>query len=246
MIRLENVSKKFWNYLAVDNISLDIKDGECFSLLWRNWAWKSTTIKMIVGLLEASKWNIYFDGLSMKEESISIKSQMSYIPDMPYVYEKLRAIDFLYFVWVSYWMTKEKVKKKAEEYFEMFDLYDMLDKKIEEYSHGMKQKLVFTSALMHNPKYLILDEPMVWLDYQGAYIIKNIISTITKKIWATVIFTTHQIYVASEISDKVAIIHDWKLVQNLNDEMAIKNNLEQIFLSSTWEVNKDFENIIKS
>ena len=244
MINIKNITKNFGNFKAVDNLNLDIHNWECFSLLWRNWAGKSTTIKMLVWLMEPTKWDIFFDNHKLSTNPIAIKSKLSYIPDMPYVYEKLTWIDFLYFVGTAYWMSKEKIKEKAEQFFYMFDFYEMIDKKIEDYSHWMKQKLVFTSALMHNPKYLILDEPMVALDYQWWYMIKKIITTITKNLGSTVIFTTHQIYVAGEISDRVWIIHNWKLVSLIDNKETIRNNLENEFLSSTWEVDEEFEKII--
>lgn len=244
MIRLENLTKKYSSTTAVDNINLEIPSWKCFALLWRNWAGKSTTIKMIVWITNPTSWDIFFDGRTMQEDAVQIKSEISYIPDMPYVYEKLTWIDFLYFVGVAYWMSKQTIRKKAQEFYEMFDFYEMLDKKVEDYSHGMRQKLVFTAALMHNPKYLILDEPMVGLDYQWAYIVKKIIKSITEKLWCTVILTTHQIYVAAEISDEVGIIHDWKLVKTLKDKDYIKENLEDTFLESTWTVSEKFEQII--
>lgn len=238
MIKIKNLSKKFNNFIAVNNINIEIEKWICFWLLGRNWAWKSTTMKMMVWLIETSNWSIEYDWVNIETNPLEIKKKLAYIPDTPYIYNKLTWNDFLNFIWYSYWLDKFTIQSKWEKFLKLFDIFDMKHERIENYSHWMKQKLAFTAALMHNPEYLILDEPMVWLDVQSAKAIKEIIKHITKK-WVTVIITTHQISVAIEICDRIWIIHDWELKKILNDKNDI-NNLEDIFLKTTWEIDNSY------
>ncbi len=244
MIKINNVSKKFEKQEAVKKLNLEIKENTCFWLLGRNWAWKSTTMKMMVWLLDPSEGSISYDWLDFSEHTIEIKKQLSYIPDSPYIYNKLTWMDFMYFIWYTYWLSKEKIIEKSNKFFELFDIQDVKNQKIENYSHWMKQKLAFSAALLHKPKYLILDEPMVWLDVQSANVIKDIIKNITRN-WSTVIITTHQIHVASDICDEVWIIHDWELKSKLDKKEDIKN-LEKKFLEITWDKDKDYLKRINS
>lgn len=238
MIKLSNVSKFFGEQQAVSDVNLDIPDNTCFGLLWRNGAWKSTTMKMMVWLLYPSAWSIIYDWLDFFENSLQIKQKLSYIPDSPYIYNKLTWMDFMYFMWYTYWLDKQTIMEKSYNFFELFDIKEVKNEKIENYSYGMKQKLAFSAAFLHKPKYLILDEPMVGLDVQSANVIKDIIRSITKK-WSTVIITTHQIHVASQICDQVWIIHNWQL-KSLIKNKSQTQTLEEKFLEVTWKKDVDY------
>ena len=241
MIVFENLTKKYWKFTAVDNLNLQIKDWEVFGLLGRNWAGKTTTIKMLTWLLKPTKWKILFDWISIYEKPIQIKKQISYIADTPYVYEKLTGIEFLEFIWSLWWMTKKEVEKKSLPFIKLFNLEEVITKKSEEFSHWMRQKLVFTAALIHNPKYLIVDEPMVWLDPQSAKAVKKIFRILAQK-WSTVIITTHQLSVAQEVCDRIGIIHHWKLQALFEDKKDFENKLEDKFIQITgWYDEKIIE-----
>lgn len=244
MITINSITKNFENFKAVNNLNLTINSWECFWLLWRNWAWKTTTIKMIVWLLKPDNWTILFDGKNIYENTIEIKSNIAYIPDIPYVYDKLTWMEFIFFVWHMYWLDKPTISKRVQKFIEAFNLEDVINKKTEEYSHGMRQKLVFSASLVHQPKYLIIDEPMVWLDPQAAKIIKDILKKLAKQQWCTIILTTHQLYVAAEICDRVGIIHNWELLclfENKNEFW----DLEEKFISLTWWYEKSLETLFE-
>lgn len=234
MIEIRNISKKFGSFKAVDSLNLTIKSWECFGLLWRNWAWKTTTIKMLVWLLKPDSWDILFDGESIMLNWLKIKEKLAYIPDSPYLYDKLTWMDFLFFVGYSFGMKKDQIKDKISSYIQLFDLEEAINKKTEDYSHWMRQKLTFISALIHNPSYLIVDEPMVWLDPQSAKVVKDIIQIITKESWTSVILTTHQLHVAAQVCDRIWIIHWWKLQTMLEGKESFTDNLEDEFIRLTW------------
>jgi len=239
MLKIQNVTKKFGNFVAVKNLNLTIKEGEVFGLLGRNWAWKTTTIKMITGILRPTEGKILFDDKIIFEHPIEVKKQIAYIPDTPFVYEKLTWVEFLLFIGSLWWIHPEEVKKRAMPLIKLFDLKDMVTKKTEEFSHWMRQKLVFISALIHKPKYLIVDEPMVWLDPQSARAIKDMFKLIAHKKMATVILTTHQLNVAQEVCDRVGIIHQWELKYLFEDKKEFEKDLEDKFLSLTGAYDKN-------
>ncbi|MEF2176087.1 MAG: ABC transporter ATP-binding protein [Candidatus Absconditabacteria bacterium] len=246
MIEINNISKSFGSFKAVDSLNLKINPGECFGLLGRNGAGKTTTIKMLVGLLKPDSGDILFDGLSIMNNSLQIKQELSYIPDSPYLYDKLTGMDFLFFVGYSFGMKKEEIKDKIKKYILLFDLEESINKKTEDYSHGMRQKLTFISALMHKPRYLIVDEPMVGLDPQSAKVVKDIIKIITKESGTSVILTTHQLHVAAQVCDRIGIIHSGKLQVMLEGKESFTDNLEDEFIRLTggYEVG-DLKNLLK-
>ncbi len=238
MIKINSLTKIFENNIAVNNLNLEIKDGEVFWLLGRNWAWKTTTIKMIVGLLQPTKGEILFDWKSINKDPIYIKKQIAYIPDTPYVYEKLTGEEFLIFIWSLRNIPKKETIKRAEPLIKLFNIEHVLNKKTEEYSHWMRQKLIFTASLIHKPKYLIVDEPMVWLDPQSAKAVKEIFKLLARK-WNTVILTTHQLWVAQQVCDRIWIIHQWKLKALFEDKSQFENQLEEKFIQATWGYKSD-------
>ena len=239
MIELKNITKIFGEFKAVDDLSLNINTWECFWLLWKNWAGKTTTIKMIVGLLEQTQWEILFDWKSIHRETLEVKNHLSYIPDTPYVYDKLTGMEFLFFVWTVYWMEKSEIKKRAEKFIKLFNIEEIINKKTEEYSHWMRQKLIFSAALIHNPKYLIIDEPMVWLDPQSNKIVKELIKELTHNYWVNIILTTHQLNIAADICDRIWIIHEWSLKSLFNHKSEFETKLESEFINITWWYNQE-------
>jgi len=239
MIKIKNISKSFWNFKALDNLNLEIQTWECFGLLGKNGAWKTTTIKMIVWLLKPNSWEILFDGRNMNDNTIEVKKELAYIPDTPYVYEKLTWMEFLAFIWNTYGLSDSQIKERAQKFIHLFNLEEVINKKTEEYSHGMRQKLIFISALIHTPKYLIVDEPMVWLDPQSNKMVKDMFKELTRNHGVSIILTTHQLSVAQDVCDRIWIINEWKLEKMLNNKLEFWENLENEFIRITWWYDKE-------
>lgn len=240
MIKIESVTKMFTKLKAVDSLSLEVKEGELFSLLGPNGAGKTTLLKMISGLLNPTSGNIYIDDHSIIREPVAAKELIGYIPDRPFVYEKLTGFEYLIFVANMYHLNGADVEKRAEKLLELFSLTSFADELLEGYSHGMKQRLVFASAIIHNPKYLMVDEPLMGLDPHGITLIKAIFRGMKKK-GKTVLMSTHDLYVSEELSDRIAIIDKGRIIalgnaQQLREQAGIKGGtLESIFLKLTHE-----------
>lgn len=238
MLQLKNLSKTYskGNVKAVDNINLDIKSGEIFGFLGPNGAGKSTTIKMIVGLLKPDEGNVILDGIDVWEKPLKAKSMISYVPDNPEIYDRLNGIDYLNFIADMYGISKEVRMERIEYYSQLFNIKDALGDIINSYSHGMKQKLVLTSALLNNPKLFILDEPMVGLDPKSSFNIKEIMRKMCDE-GRTVFFSTHVMEVAEKICDRIAIINKGKIVAlgTMEELRVMRENesLENIFLELT-------------
>ncbi len=239
MLKIKNLSKSYdgGGIKAVDNVTLDIKSGEIFGFLGPNGAGKTTTIKMIVGLLKPDEGEINIDGINVWERPLEAKQQISYIPDNPEVYEKLKGIDYLNFVADMYGVSKESRIKKIEYYTDLFNIEKALGDIIGSYSHGMRQKLVLTSGLLNEPKLFILDEPMVGLDPKSAFNLKEIMRLMCDE-GKTVFFSTHVLEVAEKLCDRIAIINKGKIIkvgtmEELRDHAKEKGSLENIFLELT-------------
>lgn len=237
MIKISNVSKTYRksSVKAVDNLSLDIRDGEIFGFLGPNGAGKSTTIKMITGILSADEGTIQVDGYEIKSTPIQAKMQMGFVPDNHESYETLKGIEYLTFIGTMYGVDSATIKERVEKYATMFDLKDALPNLISSYSHGMKQKLMIISALIHQPKVWILDEPLTGLDPQSAYNLKVLMREHADK-GNIVFFSSHVIDVVEKVCDRIAIINKGKLVavDTLDNIRADKNvSLEDIFLTIT-------------
>ncbi len=239
MLKIQNVTKKFGKFTAVKNLNLNIKEGEVFGLLGRNWAWKTTTIKMITGILKPTEGQILFDDKTIFDHPIEVKKQLAYIPDTPFVYEKLTGIEFLLFIGNLRGISASEVQKRAQPLIKLFDLNEMITKKTEEFSHWMRQKLVFIAAILHKPKYLIVDEPMVGLDPQSARAIKDMFKLLAHQKKTTIILTTHQLNVAQEVCDRVWIIHQWELKYLFENKKDFEKDLEEKFLELTGAYDKD-------
>ena len=237
MIKLENIVKKYGDKLAVNNLNLEVKSGELFGFLGPNGAGKTTTIKMITGLLKPSSGNLKIYNLKYEDEGEKIKSKIGYIPDRPYVYDKMSGMEYLLFTGELYNMKKNEIITKAEYWLKRFDLFEDKDRLTENFSHGMKQKLVFSSCFIHEPEIIIVDEPMVGLDPRSSKLLKEILK---EKIsgGTTIFLSTHTLSVAEELCSRIGIIMNGQLIatgtyDELKNQAGNSKNLEEIFLKLT-------------
>lgn len=211
MIKIENVTKNYGSFRAVDNISLEIEEGEIFGFLGMNGAGKTTTLKMLVGILKASSGSIEIGGYNINDQPIEAKGITGYIPDRPYLYSKLTGREFLYFVADLYYVPTDIAEERIDRLLNEFGLYDWQDELVESYSHGMKQRLATSAALVHDPKVLIIDEPMVGLDPHGAKLFKDSLKRYASQ-GKTIMLSTHSLNVAEELSNRLAIIHEGNII----------------------------------
>lgn len=238
MIDIRNVSKSYnkGSIKAVDNLSLKVNKGEIFGFLGPNGAGKTTTIKMIVGLLNSDEGEIIINGADIRKNALEAKKNIGYVPDNPNLYERLTGTEYLNFMADVYQVSAEQRKERIEHYLQMFELKDAASDLIKSYSHGMKQKIALTGALIHNPAVWILDEPMVGLDPKSAHLLKEQMREHCDK-GNTVFFSTHILEVAEKLCDRIGIIHKGRLITSgTMDELRqgdIKESLENIFLEMT-------------
>ncbi|OQX56204.1 MAG: hypothetical protein B5M53_02705 [Candidatus Cloacimonas sp. 4484_209] len=243
MIVFENVTKRFGQLIAVKNLNLTIGKGELFGFLGPNGAGKTTTIKMLVGLVTPSSGSITVNNISVTDQPEAVKRISGYIPDTPFIYEYLTGREFLYFTGHIYGVEETKLRENIEKYIALFEMDDWVDLPAIEYSHGMKQRIVISACLIHNPEYIVIDEPMVGLDPKSAKIVKNILIDKTKQ-GVTVFLSTHTLSVAEEICCRVAIINKGELVVDgkLDELKALSGkkemNLEEIYLEITEKNNR--------
>lgn len=238
MIKIENLSKQFDGLWAVKNLNLEIQPGEIFAFLGPNGAGKTTTIKMIVGLLRPTTGRVIVCGFDVQQNPVEAKKLIGYVPDQPFLYEKLSGREFFYFIAELFGVPKSEAEKKMEYFFNLFGLTQDMDKLIENYSHGMRQKLVISSALMHDPKVIVIDEPMVGLDPQSARLVKSIFRQQTRNHGTTIFLSTHTLSVAEEVADRIGIIHHGELLfvgtkEQLREQLHKDGNLEDLFLELT-------------
>ena len=238
MLELINITKKFGSFTAVSNLNLKVKAGEFYGFLGQNGAGKTTTIKMISGLYAATSGKILINGYDIIEEPIKAKSLIGYIPDQSFLYEKLTGREFLFFSGGLYSIEKSKLKIKIDETIEKLKIGDWIDKRTEEYSQGMRQRITIASALLHDPKLLLVDEPMIGLDPQSAVLVKSILKEKAES-GAAVFMSTHSLNVAEEICTRIGIIKDGNMIFSDTKEAVetIKGfdhqNLESLFLHLT-------------
>jgi ABC-2 type transport system ATP-binding protein len=236
MIELINLSKTYGKLTAVNRVNLTIRQGEVFGFLGPNGAGKTTTIKMMAGLLQPSDGAILIDGHDVRREPLQAKAVTGFIPDRPYLYEKLTAAEFLRFVAELYGMTG--AGRRINELLELFGLADWADELVENFSHGMKQRLVMASSLLHDPKVLIVDEPMVGLDPRGARLVRDIFRDLASR-GATIFMSTHTLEIVEKMCSRVAIIHQGSIIAEgsvgeLGRLARMENShLEPIFLKLT-------------
>ncbi|MFA4911277.1 MAG: ABC transporter ATP-binding protein [Desulfobacteria bacterium] len=239
MIQLIGLTKKYSKVKAIDGINLEIKPGEIFGFLGPNGAGKTTTIKIMVGLLKPTSGRVIIDGNDIAKNPLEAKKAVGFIPDRPFLYEKLTGKEFLRFMAGLYSIDTNSYESKISELLELFELTEWGDELIEGYSHGMQQRLVMSSALIHNPKVIIVDEPMVGLDPRGARLVKEIFKAISSK-GTTIFMSTHTLEIAEEMCDRIAIIQEGKVIalgtmdQLRNKVDASKDQrLESVFLALT-------------
>ena len=237
MLKIQNLTKHYGDKLAVDHLSLHIHHGEIYGFIGHNGAGKTTTIKACCGILPFDEGEIYVDGISVRENPLECKRRMAYIPDNPDLYEFLTGIKYLNFVADAFKVPKEKRKSLIEKYAGMLDLTKDLGQLVSSYSHGMKQKLAILSALIHEPKLMILDEPFVGLDPVAAHTVKGLMRELCDN-GGAIFFSTHVLEVAEKLCDQIAIIRQGKLiVSGPTEEVRGNGSLEDVFL----ELEEDHE-----
>ncbi len=230
MLKIENLSKSYGDKKAVDHLSLHIEPGEIYGFIGHNGAGKTTTIKACCGILQFDEGNIYIDGTSIKEDSIKGKQKLAYIPDNPDLYEFMTGIQYLNFIADIFEVGAKEREHRIHKYADMFELTSDLGQAVSEYSHGMKQKLAIISALVHEPKLIIMDEPFVGLDPKASHMLKQLMREMCDK-GTAIFFSTHVLEVAEKLCDKVAIIKGGKLiVSGTMEEVKGNTSLENVFL----------------
>ncbi|MFH1850773.1 MAG: ABC transporter ATP-binding protein [Candidatus Neomarinimicrobiota bacterium] len=239
MIRIERLTKTFDGTPAVRDVSLAIAPGELFGFLGPNGAGKTTTLKMAAGLLRPDAGRVLIDGIDIQQQPERAKQVIGYIPDSPFLYEKLTGFEFLQFIGMLYNVAPGQLHDDLAAYRDAFRIGDWLHDRIETYSHGMRQKLVFTAAFIHNPKALIVDEPMVGLDPGSIRTVKKLL-TAKCRTGLTVLMSTHTLGIAEEICDRVGIINRGNLIStgtlsNLRAAANSNGSLEDVFLTMVTE-----------
>ncbi len=238
MISISGVSKSYnkGNVKAVDNLSVEVRSGEIFGFLGPNGAGKTTTIKMMVGLLNPDKGHILLNGKDIQKQPIEARMGIGYVPDNPDMFERLTGMEYLNFMADVYQVPKEKRKEQIKRFLGLFELDDAAQDLIKSYSHGMRQKIILTGALIHDPSVWILDEPLVGLDPKSARILKDLMRSHCQA-GNTVFFSTHVLEVAEKLCDRIGIVNHGKLIaigtlEELRQGDAAES-LESIFLELT-------------
>lgn len=235
MLKIEHLTKTYGEKKAVDDLSLHIAAGEIYGFIGHNGAGKTTTIKACCGILQPDSGEVYIDGVSVKENPIAAKAKLAYIPDNPDLYEFMTGIQFLNFIGDVFGVSAEDRQARIRKYADLFELTNDLAQPISAYSHGMKQKLAVISALLHEPKLLIMDEPFVGLDPKASHILKELMRELCKN-GGAIFFSTHVLEVAEKLCDKVAIIKGGKLIKSgTMEEVKGDASLENVFLELEGE-----------
>lgn len=232
MLKVENLTKKFGEKVAVNDLSLEIEQGELCAFIGPNGSGKTTTLKCIAGIIEPEVGKISIDEVDNKEQRIEFKRIIAYVPDNPDIYEFMSGNEYLKFVSDVFGVSEEERKTLIQKYAKVFEIEDVLANVISSYSHGMKQKLVILSALVHSPKFILFDEPFVGLDPRAAHSLKTIMKEFCKN-GGAIFFSTHVLEVAEKLCDTVAIIKDGRLIKRgkMSDVRGDKS-LEQLFLET--------------
>ncbi len=236
ILSVENLTKKYGDIIAVNNISFNIDSGKIFGFIGPNGAGKTTTIKSIAGLISFDKGNISVNDCNIIKKPQKAKSVMGYIPDTPFLYDKLTGREFLYFIARVFKMNKIEINSSIDKYASLFEFEDYMDLKTEDYSHGMKQRIIIASAFIHEPKLILIDEPMVGLDPKIAKIVKDTLREYANN-GGSIFLSTHTLSLAEEICDEIGIMNKGNIVykgniSNLKNKLK-KDNLEDLFLEIT-------------
>jgi len=244
MLKLANVTKKFGDFVAVDNINLDIKKGEFFGFLGPNGAGKTTTIKMITGLYTPTSGKIYVGDIDTQKFPVEAKMRIGYVPDEPFLYDKLTGLEYLYFSGGLYKLDKKLLHERIKTIIDQLEIDNWINKFTEEYSRGMRQRVAIASALLHNPELIVIDEPIVGLDPQSAIIVKNILKQKSKE-GSTIFMSTHLLSIAEELCDRIAIIKDGRIIFETNSAFLEQlksqhdGKFEHLFLQITQNKAED-------
>jgi ABC-2 type transport system ATP-binding protein len=240
MITLKNLTKRYGKLLAVSDLNLSVARGEIFGFIGPNGAGKTTTIRIMGGILAPTEGSVIIGGIDMGREPERAKRQIGFIPDRPFLYEKLTGMEFMSFSANLYGVGTEMFREKAEELLKMFSLFDWAHELIESYSHGMKQRLIIAAALLHDPAVIIVDEPMVGLDPTGIRMVKDLLREKAAE-GTTVFMSTHSLSIAEDICDRIGVIHRGSLIavgaaDDLKRLAGIGDaDLETVFLKLTEE-----------
>jgi ABC-2 type transport system ATP-binding protein len=240
MIELKSLTKRYGSFTAVDAIDLSVPKGELFGFLGPNGAGKTTTLRMIAGILRPTAGTVRIGDIDVSENPMEAKAILGYIPDRPYIYEKLTGSEFLRFVAGLYSQNGKEIEHRGRELLALFDLDDWRDELVESYSHGMRQKLIISSAFIHKPDVIVVDEPMVGLDPKAARILKDLFREYTRR-GHTIMMSTHTLEVAETMCDRIGIIQGGKIraLGTMSDLRASSESgeqgLEEIFLKLTGE-----------
>jgi ABC-2 type transport system ATP-binding protein len=239
VIRLTNLTKRYGSFTAVDAISLDVPPGELFGFLGPNGAGKTTTLRMIAGILKPTSGTVEIGGVDIERDPITAKALLGFIPDRPFIYEKLTGGEFLRFVAGLYGQAGAEVEHRARELLALFDLEEWRDELVESYSHGMRQKLIVSSAFVHRPQVIVVDEPHVGLDPKSIKILRDLFREYARR-GHTIMMSTHTLETAESLCDRIAIIVNGKIgafgtMDDLRRQSRHGGGLEEIFLKLTGE-----------
>lgn len=230
MIEIKNLTKVYGDKKAVDDLSLTIDAGEIYAFIGHNGAGKTTTLKSMTGILQFDEGEILFDGKSIKDAPLECKRMFAYIPDNPDLYDFMTGIQYLNFIADIFEVSQSDRQERIHKYASAFEIESNLAELISSYSHGMKQKLAVISALVHKPKYMLMDEPFVGLDPKAAHILKEYMREVCNE-GGAIFFSTHVLDVAERLCDRVAIIKEGKLIKSgTMEEVKGDESLEEVFL----------------
>ena len=240
MIELRSLTKRYGSFTAVNAVDLDVPRGELFGFLGPNGAGKTTTLRMIAGILRPSSGSVRIANIDLAADPVAAKQKLGFIPDRPFIYEKLTGVEFLRFVAGLYGQAGAEVERRGRELLALFDLEEWRDELVESYSHGMRQKLIISSAFVHKPEVIVVDEPMVGLDPKAARTLKDLFREYTRR-GHTIMMSTHALEVAQTLCDRIAIIQRGviRACGTMDDLRASAESgvsgLEDIFLRLTGE-----------
>lgn len=250
LITVTGLTKKYGDFTAVGGIDLTVPSGQVFGVLGPNGAGKTTTLRMITGLIRPTSGSIVIAGHDLEKDTVAAKKVTGFIPDRPYIYDKLTAFEYLRFIGGLYKLSRADIAARVDELLTLFSLREWSDSLIESFSHGMKQRLTFAGALLPRPKLLVIDEPMVGLDPKGHHLIKTLFRRLVEEEEMSILLSTHTLEVAEEVCDQIVIINHGRIVARGSlgelrlESQQSEGNLEQIFLRLTEESQEERDSAV--